>query len=162
MLVAFWGWEPGLWVTFSTWVKSSLRTAWLWRVEWESSGNRFLSQQYHAYLYQGSPNVQDLRAQLWYWVSFGPLSGQSIFSVSVWLDLCCCCWVASGVWLFVTVWTVDCQAPLSMGFSRQEYWIGLPFPPPGVLPDPGIGWTFTTAENVRVVGQSAASPWADQ
>ena len=35
-------------------------------------------------------------------------------------------------------WTVARQAPLSMGFSRQEYWIGLPFPPPGNLPDAGI------------------------
>ena len=35
-------------------------------------------------------------------------------------------------------WTVTCQAPLSIGFSRQEYWSGLPFPPPGDLPDPGI------------------------
>ena len=35
-------------------------------------------------------------------------------------------------------WTVACQAPLSMGFSRQEYWSGLPFPSPGDLPDPGI------------------------
>ena len=34
--------------------------------------------------------------------------------------------------------TVACQAPLSMGFSRQEYWGGLPFPTPGHLPDPGI------------------------
>ena len=34
--------------------------------------------------------------------------------------------------------TVACQAPLSMGFSRQEYWRGVPFPPPGDLPDPGI------------------------
>ena len=40
--------------------------------------------------------------------------------------------------LFVTPWTVVCQAPLSMGFSRHEYWSGLPFPPPGDLPDPGI------------------------
>ena len=40
--------------------------------------------------------------------------------------------------LFVTLWTVACQAPLSMGFPRQEYWSGLPFPPPGDLPDPGI------------------------
>ena len=37
-----------------------------------------------------------------------------------------------------TPWTVVCQAPLSMGFSRQEYWSGLLFPSPGVLPDPGI------------------------
>ena len=35
-------------------------------------------------------------------------------------------------------WTIACQAPLSMEFSRQEYWSGLPFPPPGDLPDPGI------------------------
>ena len=45
---------------------------------------------------------------------------------------------ASHVRLFVTSWTVARQAPLSMGFSRQEYWGGLPCPPPGDLPDPGI------------------------
>ena len=39
---------------------------------------------------------------------------------------------------FVMPWIVACQASLSMGFSRQEYWSGLPFPPPGNLPDPGI------------------------
>ena len=38
----------------------------------------------------------------------------------------------------MTSWTVACQAPLSMGFSGQEYWSGLPFPPPGDLPNPGI------------------------
>ena len=58
--------------------------------------------------------------------------------------------------LFVTSWTVACQAPLSMGFPRQEYWNGLPFLPPGDLLDPGIkptspaspalaGGFFTTA-----------------
>ena len=44
----------------------------------------------------------------------------------------------SRVRLFVTLWTVARQAPLSMGFSRQEYCSGLPFPPPGYLPDLGI------------------------
>ena len=52
-----------------------------------------------------------------------------------------------------TSWTVALQAPLSMGFFRQEYWSGLPCPPPGDLPDPGIvptcpalaGGFFTTA-----------------
>ena len=44
----------------------------------------------------------------------------------------------SRVQLFSTPWTVACQAPLSMGFSRQEYWSGLPFPSPGDLPNPGI------------------------
>ena len=38
----------------------------------------------------------------------------------------------------MTPWTVACQVPQSMGFSRQEYWSGLPFPSPGDLPDPGI------------------------
>ena len=44
----------------------------------------------------------------------------------------------SCVQLFVTPWTVANQASLSMGFSRQEYWSGLPFPSPGDLPNPGI------------------------
>ena len=43
----------------------------------------------------------------------------------------------SRVRLFATPWTVADQVPLSMGFSRQEYWSGLPFPSPGHLPDPG-------------------------
>ena len=55
--------------------------------------------------------------------------------------------------LFATPWTVACQAPLSRKFSRQEYWRGVPFPPPEDLPDPGIepvvlapaGGSFTTA-----------------
>ena len=47
----------------------------------------------------------------------------------------------SHVQLFVTPWTVACQAPLPMGFSRQGYWSGLPRPPPGDLPDPGIELT---------------------
>ena len=46
--------------------------------------------------------------------------------------------VLSRVRLFAIPWTVARQAPLSMGFSRQEYWSGLPFPPPEDLPDPGI------------------------
>ena len=44
----------------------------------------------------------------------------------------------SHIWLFVTPWTVACQAPLSMGFSRQEYWSELPFPFPADLSNPGI------------------------
>ena len=44
----------------------------------------------------------------------------------------------SRVRLFATPWTAALQAPLSMGFSRQEYWSGLPCPPPGDLPHPGI------------------------
>ena len=46
--------------------------------------------------------------------------------------------VLSHIWLFVTPWTAACQAPLSMEFSKQACWSGLPFPPLGDLPDPGI------------------------
>ena len=46
--------------------------------------------------------------------------------------------VLGCVRLFATPWTVAWQAPLSMGFSRQAYWSGLPFPSPGDLPDPGV------------------------
>ena len=66
--------------------------------------------------------------------------------------------VLSRVRLFVTPW--PCQAPLSMEFSRQEYWSGFPFPSPGDLPDPGIEPTSLVppalavgsflAENVRM------------
>ena len=48
----------------------------------------------------------------------------------------------SNVQLFVTPQTVACQAPLSMGFPRQEYWSRLSFPSPGNLPDPGIEPTY--------------------
>ena len=44
----------------------------------------------------------------------------------------------SRVWLFGTLWTVGCQAPVSMGFPRQEYWSQLLFPSPRDLPDPGV------------------------
>ena len=46
--------------------------------------------------------------------------------------------VAKSCPILVTPWTVACQAPLSVGFSRQEYWSGLSFPPLGDLPDPEI------------------------
>ena len=52
--------------------------------------------------------------------------------------LCMHVWLLSHAWLFKTPWTVAWQVPLSTGFSRQEYWSGLPCPPPGDLPNPGI------------------------
>ena len=59
-------------------------------------------------------------------------------------DVVCVC----ALRLFVTLWTV-CQAPQSMGPCRQEYWSGLPFPPPGDLPDP---------RNYPDLGTEPASP----
>ena len=53
--------------------------------------------------------------------------------VCVCVCVCVCCVLLSCVLLFVTPWTVACQAPLSLEFSSQEYWSGLPFPSPGDL-----------------------------
>ena len=64
-----------------------------------------------------------------------PLLFQSLFPVSFTSGSG---FVAKLCPTLVTPWTVAHQAPLSMGFSRQEYWSGLPFPPPGDLPNPGI------------------------
>ena len=50
--------------------------------------------------------------------------------------MCDC--VLNRIRLLATPWTVTCQAPLSIGFFWQEYWIGLPFPTPEDLPNPGI------------------------
>ena len=90
-----------------------------------------------------------LLAPIWPWMSlFQPLTVVD--------PLCCCpgdttCSVPafkaviqslSRVWLFATPWTVTRQAPLSMGFPRQEYRSGLPFPSPGDRPTPGIEPTF--------------------
>ena len=56
-----------------------------------------------------------------------------------WWHLCLCMWALScSVQLFVTPWTITRQAPLSMEFSRQEYWSALPFPTPRDLPNSGI------------------------
>ena len=52
--------------------------------------------------------------------------------------MCVCVQSLSHVQLFVTPWTVACQASLSMGFLRPKYWRGLPLPSPGDLLDPGI------------------------
>ena len=89
-----------------------------------------------------------------------PHSNNSLFPCFLFVHVCMLsCF--SRVWLFATLWAVDHQAPLSMEFSRQEYWTAFLCPSKGDLPDPGIelssllspalaGWFFTT---------SATSQW---
>ena len=71
------------------------------------------------------------------------IAGPTRFSLWSWLckrnympDFMLSCFIR--VWLFATLWTVAHKAPLAVGFSKQEYWSGLPSPPPGDLPNPGI------------------------
>ena len=81
------------------------------------------------------------------------------------MGVCVCVLVIKSCPTVVTPWTVAHQAPLSMGFSRQECWSGLPFPFPGDLPGPGIepasleppalaGGFFTSSATWEAVQQS--------
>ena len=72
----------------------------------------------------------------------------------------CCCF--NRVQLFVTLWTVAHQAPLPMGFSRQEYWSRLPCPPPGDLPKPGIKPMSLTFPALAVGFFTASATWEAQ
>ena len=65
----------------------------------------------------------------------------------------------SRVWIFVTPWTVVHQAPLSMGFSRQEYWSGLPFPSPGDLPNRGIEPRSLTLQADALTSEPPGKPY---
>ena len=56
----------------------------------------------------------------------------------------------SHVWLVAALWTVTCQAPLSMRLSRQESWSGLPFPPPRDPPNPGMEPVSSAAPVLQV------------
>ena len=60
---------------------------------------------------------------------------------------------------FVTPWTVACQPYLSMGFPRQEYWTGLPFPSPGDVPAPGIKPTFPASFALQEDSFTTEPPW---
>ena len=62
------------------------------------------------------------------------------------------------VQLFATPWTVARQAPLSMGFSRQGYWSGLPCPPPGDLSDPGIELASPALAGVFFTAEPSGKP----
>ena len=83
-----------------------------------------------------------LDREAWHAAVHGSQKGWT--QLSQWTELNCTGGMLSHfsyVWLIVTIWTIAQQAPLSMEFSKQEYWSGLPFPTPGHLPDPGIKLT---------------------
>ena len=68
----------------------------------------------------------------------------------------------SRVRLFVTPGTVVYQAPPSMGFSRQEYWSGLPFPSPGDLPDPGIEHRSPAFQADALTSEPSGKPYLSE
>ena len=100
--------------------------------------------------YQAPPSMEFSRQECWSGLPFpspgdlpdpgieprSPACGQTLYRLSHQGSLCGC--VLSRIQLFATPWAVAHQAPLSMGFPKQEYWGGLPCPPSGDLPDPWI------------------------
>ena len=86
-----------------------------------------------------NPNGEQNRHGHSQFLTFCPLGKADVNQLVTVCVRACMLSFFSPVWLFVTPWTIGGQTPLSMGFSRQEYWSGLPFPtPPGDLPNPGI------------------------
>ena len=80
--------------------------------------------------------------------------------VCVWFDNFVCAQSLSVVQFYATLWTVACQVPLSMEFFRQEYWSGLPGPPPGDLPDPGIELGSLTSPSLPGRFFTTSTTWA--
>ena len=122
------------------------------RVPSISKFNRVTREWYDCFLEMSNP------------ASFENCLEMTLISV-LWGCVCVCVhargWTLSLIWLFTTPWAVAHQVPLSVGFSRQEYWSRLPFPSPGDLPNPGIkptslsspalaGWFFATNTNWEV------------
>ena len=102
---------------FSHYEKSELEKGGVRLYENNKLYSRSKLQKVHIYIHIMDKKRQDKYTKMWAMIPFEY-------------------WVV--IIFFVTPWTVACQAPLSMGFPRQEHWSGLPFPPPGDLPHPGI------------------------
>ena len=99
--------------------------------EW-TNGYKFRTFKKYIFISHGAPISMHNKKKAVYFI-------RSKSCLRLRLKVCTCmlsCF--SRVQLYVTLWTVACQVPLPMGFSRQESWSGLPCPPPGDLPNPGI------------------------
>ena len=94
------------------------------------------------------------------------------FSVAIPIQISCVLGHFSSAQLFAILWTVACQAPLSVGCSRQECWSGVPYPAPGDLPSPGTepvsfrslalaGGLFTARTTWEILKYDALAPKGD-
>ena len=96
---------------------------WTWRSRWAERGTGYFAERKAGLSVDG--RYEDTRCRL--------STGKSLVN-----PLACVLSCFSCAQLFLTLWTVIHQAPLSLGFSRQGYWSGIPFPLPGDLPNPGL------------------------
>ena len=123
----------GRWIWGKPWTYHSVKeTEWLWdpreASKWLKSPSKIAS------VSEGTEAAKMLPCTERIWETWANRSFVTNLRYDTAVVLSC----LSHVRLFSTLWTVACQAPLSMGFSRQEYWSELPCPPPGDLPDPWI------------------------
>ena len=112
------------------WGAISFSNACKWKVKVKSLSHVWLLATQWTAAYQAPPSMGVSRQEYW--------SGVPLPSPNVYVCVCVCVCerereLLSNVWLFVTPWTVAHQVPFSEGFSRQEYWSGLPFPSPKML-----------------------------
>ena len=118
-----------------------------------------LSLYYH--LFQNGIELETYRLQCTLFRLTSFTYRQVFVFVFLWFDnLCMCAQSLSIVQLCATLWTVACQVPLSMEFFRQENWSGLPCPPPGDLPDPGIELGSLTSPSLVGRFFTASTTWA--
>ena len=120
---------------------SMLLCLWEWLNEWvfQASGSRnvmliLIDLNYHFFLFFGCAvphSLQDLRSPTKDWTQTTTVK---VLSSNHWCVLSC----FNCIQLFATLWTVACQGIVSIGVSRQEYWSGLPRPPPGDLSNSGM------------------------
>ena len=89
-----------------------------------------------------------------------------VFNTLKWFSFstreCMCAQSLSRFWLFATLWTLACHSPLSMGFSRQEYWSGLQFPTPGSFSNLGIEPTSLTSPALASRFFTTSATWEAQ
>ena len=112
-----------------------------------------------------------IKSSLWnfHWkelIPWGKISTIKIWKWEIillcWIECMCLCsvWMLNRVQLFATPWTVAHLAPLSMGFSKQEYWNRLPFPSRGSLPKPGIKPVSPVSSGGFFTMEPAGNPWS--
>ena len=123
------------------WVAISFSSAWKWKVKVKSLSHVWLLVTPWTAAYQAPLPMGFSRQEYWSGLPFpSPCSILPVFKATCPIYECYLLNVLSCFYcvrLFVTLWTVACQVPLSIGFSRQEYWSGFSCPPPGDLPTQG-------------------------
>ena len=110
----------------------------------------------HKSLNLGDPGVLLASLSQLYLLNFSMLFLPLLFPFLIFVKV----WSAQSCLMLCNPWTAAHQAPLSMGFPRQEYWSGLPFPSPGYLPNPGIEPRSPTLQAVSLLSKPRGKPTA--